>query len=807
MKTSAIFLILSFAIWALLLFSLHHTWERKGNTLPALGAFLSPFHGFWQNAETKGDFADVKLSNPASSSEVSIVMDDRLVPYIFADNPVDAAFAQGYLHARYRLWQVDISLRDISGRLSEVFGARTLERDRQTRRQGFVWAAEENLKLYQQDTLFMRIMDSYLSGFNQYVQTLSYKDYPLEFKLLNYCPGELTLQDLVLLSKNLARTLTMKEYDLASSVLVQELGAELFDVLYPVFHASESPVHPSDNKEIRIGTRLKDSLSIPPISLGQLPDASAAEAQHFASNNWAVAPAKTQNGNPILCNDPHLDLTLPSIWYETAIITPAYRVRGVSLPGLPSVIVGFNEHVAWGFTNGGHDVLDWVAISWDDREKGSYRLGEQVLTATTREERIGVKGTADHVEQVRYTHWGPVAMTKEETGQDLAMHWTAHYAYFPDEILTFYYLNKAKTTEDYIQALERFPSPIQNAVFAAINGDIALKSTGHWPKRLNYSGMFVSDGANPASSWSDILPFEEIPYTLNPARGYVSSANQHSTFRDFPHLYFGNFEGYRGRTLNQLLENGSNLTTEDMKTLQHSTFSLKAQEALPAMLRHMLRDSLDANQLQALQLMEKWNFEFRAEAWEPVLFHTWYEACEEMAFEEVLGEEARRYRDPEKWVLSHLLNTAPEHRIFDDSKTAGRTETAGDILYQSFQKAWKQAGMDAGGNDISWVNYLKPTIYHLAKIPAFSVQAHTGGSKDALNAMNHGNGPSWRMIVEMTPNGPDAQGIYPGGQSGNPGSRYYDNAIKDWASGQYYRLALPARPEEVSNTLFRCSIQ
>ncbi len=807
MKKTAILLIASSAILIILLFSLHHTWTKGANQLPALGPFLSPFHGFWQNAETPNDFTDAFLKNPSSNADSRIIMDDRLVPYIFAENAVDAAYAQGYLHARYRLWQVDISLRDISGRLSEVFGNRTLERDIQTRRQGFVWAAEENLKLYQQDSLFSKMMNSYLQGFNQYVNQLSYKDFPLEFKLLHYCPTELTMLDLVLLSKNLARTLTMKEYDLASSVLIQELGEELFDVLYPVFHASESPVHPSDNQQIRIGKRTTDSLSIPKLSLSQSDIFSQEESYHFASNNWAVAPSKTANGNPILCNDPHLDLTLPSIWYETAIITPEFKARGVSLPGVPSIIVGFNEFVSWGFTNCGHDVLDWVAIAWKDEQKSDYLLGDKVLKATLREERIQIKNAPEHTETVRYTHWGPIAKTAEETGQDLAMHWTAHYAIYPDEIMTFYYLNKAKNTDDYLKALERFPSPIQNAVFAAKNGDIALKSTGHWPRRLNYSGLFVSDGANPASSWNDILPYDEIPLTLNPARGYVSSANQHSTYRDFPYLYFGNFEGYRGRTLNQLLEMGSALTVEDMKKMQHSTFSLKAKETLPAMLNKINRDSLNTNQLRALEHIAKWDYEFKAEAWEPVLFHTWYETCEEMAFEELLNNDQLRYRDPEKWVLSHLLNTDPDNAIFDIKSTPNIIEKAEEILYLSFQNAWQESGMEGGSADISWGNFLKPTIYHLAKIPAFSVRANTGGSKDALNAMSHGNGPSWRMIVEMTSNGPIAQGIYPGGQSGNPGSRFYDNSVQDWASGQYYPLALPKSPESVPNPLFSCVIK
>jgi penicillin G amidase len=809
MNQAKIYFLIHLCFTLLLLFILNHSWTIKGNKIPSIGAFTSPFHGFWQNAENSSYFNDIILQNTGVARPVEIIMDERLVPIIFAENSLDAAYAQGYLHAKYRLWQIDVSLRDISGRLSEVFGERTLERDLLTRRQGFVWAAEENLKKYQQSSLFNQIAKAYLDGFNQYVESLDYSSYPLEFKLLNYCPSKLDTLDLVLISKNLARTLTMAENDIANNHLIKSLGEEVFNDLFPLFQPNQSPVHPSNNESVT------NSPKIPAIKYNDVgidlfdyyQEKEQDESFSFASNNWATGPEKTKNGYPILCNDPHLNLTLPSIWYESAIITPEYKVRGVSLAGLPSIIIGFNEHIAWGVTNGGHDVLDWIAIEWEDTTNLTYRFGNEILKSTSRTETIKIKGKLDHTEEVIYTHWGPVAIRDTMNKKDFAMHWTGHYVMAEDEILVFQHLNEAKNLEDYLIAIQRFPAPIQNIVFASIQGDIALKSAGYWPLRKNHSGLFISDGSNPESSWSSPINNENLPLTINPNRQFVSSANQHSTNPDYPNIYFGKFDGYRGRILNRYLENNSNLNIDDMKKWQLSNYSLKAEEALPSMLSNIPRDKLDASQRNALVLMENWNMEYNPEMWQPVLFDVWYESAKKMTFDELDSENPLLIRMPEKWILSNLMNKEPNHTIFDIQLTKDKVENLSDILLISFLQAWEMSGLTKASKEITWNNHMKPAIHHLAKIPAFSVSTSNGGSKDALNAASFDNGPSWRMIVEMNENGPIGLGVYPGGQDGNPGSKYYDNMIEDWANGKYYNLSLPKDPSTIDSKIMRITLK
>jgi penicillin amidase len=773
--------------------------ESKGGALPPLGAFTSPFVGFWQNTKAELKDPNLQLDHENLIAPVDIILDDRLVPYIFAENEFDAALAQGFLHAKYRMWQVDISLRDISGKLSEVLGERTLERDLETRRDGFVWAAEEHLRLYEQNPYFIKVCDAYLAGYNSVIEKLTYADYPLEYKLLNYTPAILTRLDMVLLSKNLARTLTTKQDDIANHRLYDLLGEELFNLLFPIIQPDISPIHPG------YGTHsAKISVTKPEFSLnmengwGIKNIENAQNEMHLGSNNWAVSSQKSATGNPILCNDPHLNLTLPSIWYELAIITPEYKARGVGLAGLPSVIIGFNEHIAWGVTNGGHDVLDYLAIQWEDEKNGTYLYDGQPMTAQTRIEKIEVKGKPAVIDTVRYTIWGPVSIRKDKAGVDLAMHWTSHKAIHTDEILTFHKLNISRNLEEFRAALRTFTAPIQNVVFASVHGDIALQNTGQWPKRTNMSGYFISDGNNPDHSWKELLEYDQIPYTINPERGFVSSANQHSTGPDFPFLYFGSFESYRGRILNRYLDQKTAFSIEDMKKIQASNYSLKAEEALPAMISLIPLDSLTNEQHSALDMMRTWNFEYQANAWQPVLFDTWYEKSNQLTFDEIAHDNKLYNRITEKWVLSYLLRKQPDSAIFDIQSSSEVREKASDILLMAFQKIWDESGLNGNSGNMNWNTFTNPRIRHLGRIDAFSVKLPSGGCKDCLNAMHNGAGPSWKMIVEMSPKGPIAYGIFPGGQSGNPGSRYYDNTVADWASGQYYALTLPSDKNDIN---------
>jgi penicillin amidase len=771
-------------------------------TLPPIGPFFSPYDGFWQNAESEEDFNNLELKHSSLNGTVEVVMDERMVPHIFAENDNDAAFAQGYVHAKLRLFQMDIASRAISGRLSEILGPRTLDHDKQIRREGIVWSAEKTLELYQKNPESMQLIQAYTDGINYYIQNLCKRKLPLEFKLLGYQPEEWTLLKCVLTSKSMARTLTTKNYDIQNSNLVSEIGDSLFQFLFPHAQPGQSPVHPGPWTGLK--NNVLNSPEAIPLYGYHNPFAPQDPQQAFASNNWAVSGKKSATGNPILCNDPHLQLTFPSIWIENHLVTPEKNVYGVSLLGVPHIIIGFNEYIAWGITNGGQDVVDWLEVKWATPDKKKYLLDNAQLDTEYRIETIEIKGQKALIDTISYSRWGPVAIKSEDSGKgDLIFKWSGHDAKSEKELLTFLLLNKAKNLGDYMEAISVFPSPIQNVVFASREGDIALKSQGFWPLRNNMSGQFISDAGMSSSSWTDYLDNSQIPATINPERQFVSSANQHSTDETYPYVYMGSFEEFRGRTLNKKLEEKATLSLQDMADIQNSNYSLKAAEALPFMLPLIENAELTGPQKSALETLKNWNYEYTAGSPAPAVFDEWFDAIEKLTFDETTHEDKSKTRLPDQWKMVELLRDFPDHRIFDIFETAQQKESAQDIVNAAFIDACEILNLEKESMDsVTWQKHQKSAVNHLLRIPALSKMLNVGGSLDALNAMSSTHGPSWRMIVELTPAGPKALGVYPGGQSGNPGSRYYDDSIETWSEGRHHELKLFTSAAEVSNALF-----
>jgi penicillin amidase len=794
----------------LLLLGFSYRWKIGDTELPSLGSFFSVSQGFWQNAESESHFKDFTLSHSSLESPLTIVFDDRLVPHIWGDNDHDIAFAQGYVQAMLRLWQMDISYRDIAGRLAEVIGPRALQRDVQTRREGFGWAIDKALEKYSKDLATMAVLQAYTDGVNAYIESLNAAKLPLEYKLLGYRPELWTIKHSVACSKSMSRVLTMSNADIAYDGLHSLLGKELFDFLFPVFMEPTVPVHPGPWTHLS-PPEFQDIEAVEVESGDVYIETSNHQdgynESHFASNNWAVAGSKTSSGNPILCNDPHLGLSLPSVWFESHLISPEFNVYGVSLLGLPSIIIGFNEYIAWGLTNGSIDALDWLKVDWKDGSRKAYKYEGDWLEADYRTERIGVKGQEDHTEYVPYTRWGPVARIDTSAAMnDLAMRWTAHDVNREDELRVFLELAKGKSYQDYDEAMRKFPAPTQNIVFASRDGDIAIRTQGYWPKRYNHSGRMIAPASSQWASWQDYLSHEEIPVTLNPDRDYVSSANQEVVGKDYPFIFFGGFENYRGRILNRYLDEGDKWSVEDMMGLQFSSLSLHAEEGLPALLGLLEKAPLNAPQQEAVSQLEDWNYVYEASWWQPALFDLWINETAKQTFDETLNPSNPSWtKMPDRWKLIEMLLFFPEHILFDVQDTPGK-EVASDIVMLAFQKAWEQLvtyGSDPFG--ISWNQVMAPKIFHLANIEAFSLPIDVGGAAKALNAQTHRHGPSWRQIVELTPTGPKAYGVYPGGQSGNPGSKYYDDSVPVWSIGSYHELTLYRQPEDMEKVVCKAS--
>ncbi|MBX2891986.1 MAG: penicillin acylase family protein [Saprospiraceae bacterium] len=809
-------LLFSLLLTGAVVWLLQTTHKIGDSSLPPLGAFFNPFSGFWKNAEPAKGFLFHNAKLKGLSGSVEVVYDDMLVPHIFAENMADAVRVQGYVTAQHRLWQMDISTRKSAGRLSEILGERTLQIDRMARRRGMVFAAENAVLSWSKSAEGMRLLQAYTEGVNAYVEGLSAAEYPIEFKLLNYKPEPWSVLKTALLVEAMAETLAAGENDLASTNALALFGRDTFNYLYPEWNPKQQAIVPDT------GQWRDWQVTLPPVAApepsGLLSGISEGAKFKFSldertdpyddyivgSNNWAVAGSNTASGHPLLCNDPHLNLTLPSIWFQLQIHTPEQNCYGVSLQGLPGMIIGFNEEVAWGVTNVGHDVSDWYKIAWVDNERTQYKLDAETREVQKRVETIKIKGKEPFLDTVRYTVWGPVVYDYEPTHplRDCALRWLTHDQPSRDEMNTFLFLNAGKNYDDYRRALAAYDCPAQNFVFATRSGDIAITVQGRFPVRAPQQGRFVQDGSRWSNAWLDYIPTERVPAMKNPARGFVYSANQHSTPPTYPYYYLSNdFDDYRGRRIFDRLSSMRAATLDSMKTMQLDNFSQRAADALPVMLRMLDRSKLGAEGLKMADELAAWNYRYDANATAPPLYEVWFDSCYLRTWDEItsLRAEKKQVLMPERWRFIELLEKDP-NSIFFDHLTTPQRETAHDIVHQSFA-LMQQYFKENPDKRTGWGAFRGFAIKHLALIDAFSrLDVVVGGHSSAPNAIKQGNGPSWRMIVELGER-VRGLGVYPGGQSGNPGSRYYDNMVDTWAKGEYNNLLFLKSADEPSSQI------
>ena len=781
------------AITLALIFAGNHSFKTGDRHLPPLLKFINPFHGFWQNAEAHKDFRDQQFQIPSLSGSVEVVFDDRKVPHVFASTAKDAFFVQGYLEASDRLWQMDFSTKAAAGRLSELSGMKMKNYDLNKRRIGMVWAAENAVKGWKKYPEEYELLVAYITGVNHYIDQLKPKDLPIEFKLINYKPEKWSDLKSALFFKSMALTLCSWEADLQHTNLINHFGKETFDFLFPDYFEDQSPVIPSEKEWTFKPENSNSSNPVPYIG-------DAIKQQYFekapegiGSNNWAVSGSKTSSGKPILCNDPHLNLTLPSIWYEIHLVTPESNAYGVTLPGIPGIIIGFNDNIAWGMTNVGQDVSDWVHIEWENEEKTKYNIDGETYDVDYRVDEYKVRGAQSFFDTVKYTKWGPIPFAKSERGySDLALQWIAHYEPDMPELAVFANINKSNNFEEFNKFSDQYISPAQNFIFASKEGDIALKVNGRFPITNRQKSKFIKPGNSGDSDWREYIPRDQIPKILNPERAFVSSANQHSTDESYPYEYTGSFEAFRGRILNEELAAMDGIDVEDMMELHANNKSVKARTALPLML-DLIESKIDSSDQQLFQQLKDWNFEYDRESIGASIFETWFNWVDNNCWDELTSlKDSFLIRTPKSWRIIDLMEKEPFNEFFDLINTPEK-ESAVELCYAGFKYTkTKLEGVD--DESLEWGNFRDFSVNHLANIPAFSeLNLNVSGHGDVLNANEDNHGPSWRMIVSLT-EPVEAYGIFPGGQSGNPGSKYYRNSIEKWIEGKYHQLHFTSDP-------------
>jgi penicillin amidase len=769
--------------------------QTKFGDIPPVGAFLNPATGFWQNAESKNTQSSNSLKLKGLRGKVTIQYDENRIPHIFAENDHDLYYAQGYVTAQERLWQMDIQTRSAAGRLSEVVGAKALGVDRYHRRMGMVYGAENTLRGLMKDPAMNVVINAYMEGVNAYIHQLSPRNYPIEFKLLNYAPEEWKPINSAFLLKLMSETLSGGSNELAMTNVLNKFGAKVTNDLFPDYPMHEDPIIP-------VGTKW----NFKPLPIPQPPASFKAEliagmktkerVEGIGSNNWAISGSKTATGFPILANDPHLDLTYPSIWYQVQLSAPGVNVYGVSLPGAPCVIIGYNQKISWGVTNVDADILDWYQVKFKDSSKNEYWYNNKWNKVTKRVEVIKVRGQKDIIDTVLYTIHGPVVYDnagiakggRENVPVGNALRWVAHDE--SDEFKTFYLLNRGKNYADYREALRYFSAPAQNFVFASADNDIAITPNGKLPLKYKDQGKFILDGSDPANDWHGFIPFEQNPTVKNPPRGFVSSANQSSTDPTYPYYISWQFAPYeRGKRINDCLRGMQKATIDSMRVLQTDSYSIRAQDMLPAMLKNLDASKLDDTQLAALKELKKWNRDYSTNSIGASIFNTWSNRFYRLVWNDNFGDEKTLLNFPSWDKTEELLIKEPNSVWFDDKRTPVK-ETTTDILNRSFIVALDELTREHGKLGAHWAwGKIKPfEVRHLASLEGFgSGNFESGGIGSTINALADGHGPSWRMVVQMGPQ-TKGYGILPGGQSGNPGSFFYDDMLQIWKEGKLKEL-------------------
>jgi penicillin amidase len=773
--------------------------SRPLGPVPPLAPLLDPNHGFWQNSFSEDELAAEELELTGLLAPVTVVYDENLIPHIFAENEEDLYRAQGYVTAKHRLWQMEFQTMAAAGRISEIVGPIALELDRMTRRKGLGYGAELGQKyLEYNDPETLRLAEAYAAGVNEYIDQLSPGQVPVEYKILNYRPEHWTTYKSLLLLKYMSDMLA-GDRDLEYSNLRKILGAEMLDKLYPDFPLENDPIIEATKvwNFTPLAIAKPDSIPYPNdlLVIDPLPQ----PEKGIGSNNWAVSGSKTKSGNPILANDLHLGLNLPSLWYAMQLTTPNHSVKGATLPGALGVISGFNQNIAWGVTNATKDARDWYKITFQDDSRKAYKYGNEWRPSNFRIEEIKVKGEERYLDTVVYTHYGPVVYdrTFRSDRQDVnfSLRWTVHEG--SNEQQTFVLMNKAKNFADYNIALDSYAAPALNFVFASKSGDIAMRIQGKFPLKWKEQGKFFMDGADPRMEWQGFIPNAQNASTLNPERGFVSSANQHPVDPSYPYYVFDNsYEHYRNRRLNQQLTEKEGITIEDMKALQFDDYYLHAKEALPVMIA-LLGTEFDSDPAakKYLDELKSWDFFADPNQKAPTLFYIWWDKTYGNIWQK-WSKFGAPVVSPNNYQTVLLLTNNPQDEVFDIETTPTK-ESASDHVKKGFKELLtKMQEWENNEEDYSWANYKKTSIQHLVpQFSSFSVKnIYTGGGRGMLNATSERSGASWRMVVEMGDE-ISAFGVYPGGQSGNPGSKFYSNFIPIWANGEYLNFNLRTKDE------------
>lgn len=758
--------------------------------LPPLAQLLDPINGVWKNARMAEHPPENSAMIEGLSDSVKVIRDVRGVPHIFAKNAKDLAFAFGYVQAQDRLWQMDIGWRGAAGRTSEIFGQATLGNDLSKYQNGLIEAAKKSMEAVKDSEEFHELQ-AYARGINTYINSLNKSDLPLEFKLFDYQPEPWQVLNSFLFIKSITWVLSSGPWESEEEHIRVKLGDEAYEQLFPKMAPYSVPIiavnerspmkHRLINKSVQyIATRQSGSSPFESLGLG--------------SNNWVVDSEKSASGKPILAYDPHVWLSLPSMWYEAHLVCPDRDVYGIALLASPYIIYGFNRHIAWGGTTLNVDVKDYYSEKIDSTNHQYLYKGKwhPIKSDTVIFKVRGSENTRKIFESTRH---GPL---QDRGDKSVALRWVGHEA--TTELVAFSRLNRAKNYGEFVEALRHYHVSGQNFAYADIYGNIAMWCTGRVPIRQNSDPKYLMDGSSGKNEWVGFVPFEQLPHSINPTQHYLFSANQIPVGPDYPYDLGSAWEpSCRARRIHQLLSSQEKISFEDMKKFHSDIIDVRAQRFLPAILEAGERLGEESPGVQELlSFLKSWDGRVDKDSQGPLIFRTFLHLYKIATWADDFEKTEKDPRMVSTAVLEQLTLEDPESHWFDDSRTE-QIETRDEIIIKSLIEASRYLEKNMGKDtDLwKWGMFNMVDIRHPSQLKGLGYPPFPGNGNRYTVAQKKGNvAPNWRMVIEMAENGRRV-GIYPGGQSGNPVSKNYDNGIQRWADHHYYQLSTPKTPEEI----------
>jgi penicillin amidase len=716
---------------------------------------------------------------------VSVWRDEHGVPHIEAQSEHDLYLAQGYVTAQDRLFQMDLSRRQASGELSEVVGDKVLDRDKFFRTFGLRRAAEASLGVYSPEA--RASLDWYAQGVNAYIkQAKDNNSLPFEFTILGYEPRDWQALDSLTIGKYMAFDLgghweqQVFNYNLAQTVSTEKA----FDL---------SPSYPAHAPTII--QAMKDN----PLDVGSLFAAAVKPNPFNGSNNWVVSGSKTNSGKPILANDPHLMLNTPSIWYETNLKTPNLNVSGVIFAGIPGIILGHNDKIAWGVTNVGPDVQDLYIEKRNPANPNEFLHNDKWEPAQVFHEEIKVKDQPTVKYDVTVTRHGPIISEFAHDNRPdtaLSMRWTALEPSAEMEAIQRF--AKATNWDEFKQALTYFHTPAQNFVFASPDGTIAYRANGLIPIRKKGDSSSPVPGWTDDYEWQGYIPWEELPTSVNPPSGFIATANNKVVSDSYPyHLSNVWAQPYREARIQEQLASKPKLTMDDMKKLQFDPHDLQAQEFVPLLLQQAQLGKLRDIDRKALDLLQGWNYVDDMKVGAPLVFNLWESELPDVLFKpDITDEMLSMFEDKGAAVDKLLRDAAQGHPGPWVQERGGLTA----VVVTALQKAVDRA-VELQGNDPSkwqWGEFHQVPFHHpLAAVAPLNLlfdppRTPVPGSKLTVESAwwNKTNGDvdhgaAWRTVVDLADLSQTYNVVGPG-QSGHLLSPWYDDQIVDWTTGGYH---------------------